>query len=245
MREYARQRGLRRLLLPVPVLSPALSSLWLGLVTPLYARMGRKLIDSLRNATVVTTTAPAGLSGAAPRLPRGDRAGPGQRGPRVRRDPLVGRHVGRGLPEMGGRPLRFASRRLAGIPGRRAAVRRVRAHRAARRETGGTRGTRCGACADSSTCSSAVSASAGVAVIHDTWSSATRSTSGAWRLSSRGAGSDSPPRCGSLAGRGSTSRLNRTGDRSFGRPLIRSCGVTGSAYWYVLYPFHDSCSVAC
>jgi len=53
MKEYARQRGFRRLLLPVPVLSPALSSLWLGLVTPLYARVGRKLIDSLRNATVV------------------------------------------------------------------------------------------------------------------------------------------------------------------------------------------------
>lgn len=49
MKEYARQRGLRRLLLPVPVLSPALSSLWLGLVTPLHARVGRKLIDSLRN----------------------------------------------------------------------------------------------------------------------------------------------------------------------------------------------------
>jgi uncharacterized protein YbjT (DUF2867 family) len=54
MKEYAQQRGLRRLLLPVPVLSPALSSLWLGLVTPLYARVGRTLIDSLRNATVVT-----------------------------------------------------------------------------------------------------------------------------------------------------------------------------------------------
>jgi uncharacterized protein YbjT (DUF2867 family) len=54
MKEYARQRGLRRLLLPVPVLSPALSSLWLALVTPLYARVGRTLIDSLRNTTVVT-----------------------------------------------------------------------------------------------------------------------------------------------------------------------------------------------
>jgi uncharacterized protein YbjT (DUF2867 family) len=54
MREYARQRGLRRLLLPVPVLSPTLSSLWLGLVTPVYARVGRKLIDSLRNPTIVT-----------------------------------------------------------------------------------------------------------------------------------------------------------------------------------------------
>jgi uncharacterized protein YbjT (DUF2867 family) len=53
MREYARQRGLRRLLIPVPVLTPWLSSLWLGLVTPLYARVGRKLIDSMRNPTVV------------------------------------------------------------------------------------------------------------------------------------------------------------------------------------------------
>lgn len=57
MREYARQRGLRRLMVPVPVLTPRLSSLWLGLVTPLYARVGRKLIDSLRHATVVTDRA--------------------------------------------------------------------------------------------------------------------------------------------------------------------------------------------
>lgn len=53
MREYARQRGLRRLTIPVPVLTPKLSSLWLGLVTPLYARVGRKLIDSIRHPTVV------------------------------------------------------------------------------------------------------------------------------------------------------------------------------------------------
>jgi len=53
MREYARQRGLRRLMLPVPVLTPWLSSLWLGLVTPLYARIGRKLIDSIRHSTTV------------------------------------------------------------------------------------------------------------------------------------------------------------------------------------------------
>ncbi len=53
MREYARQRGLRRLMIPVPVLSPKLSSLWLGLVTPVYARVGRDLIDSVRNPTVV------------------------------------------------------------------------------------------------------------------------------------------------------------------------------------------------
>lgn len=56
MLEYARQRRLRRLLIPVPLLTPYLSSLWLGLTTPLYARIGRKLIESVRNPTVVTDT---------------------------------------------------------------------------------------------------------------------------------------------------------------------------------------------
>jgi hypothetical protein len=53
MKEYARQRGLKRLLISVPLLSPRLSSLWLGLVTPIHVRVGRKLIDSIRHATVV------------------------------------------------------------------------------------------------------------------------------------------------------------------------------------------------
>ncbi len=53
MREYARQRGLRRWMIPVPVLTPRLSSLWLGLVTPLYARVGRKLVESICHETVV------------------------------------------------------------------------------------------------------------------------------------------------------------------------------------------------
>ena len=55
MMEYAEQRGLTRRMIPVPVLTPWLSSLWLGLVTPLYARVGRKLIDSVKNETVVTS----------------------------------------------------------------------------------------------------------------------------------------------------------------------------------------------
>jgi len=54
MQEYARQRGLRRLMIPVPVLTPRLSSLWLKLVTPRYSKVGRKLIDGLKNPTVVT-----------------------------------------------------------------------------------------------------------------------------------------------------------------------------------------------
>ncbi|UCH83240.1 MAG: SDR family oxidoreductase [Candidatus Latescibacterota bacterium] len=53
MREYARQRHLKRTYFPVPVLTPGLSSRWLGLVTPVYARIGRKLIDSVKHPTIV------------------------------------------------------------------------------------------------------------------------------------------------------------------------------------------------
>ncbi len=53
MRTYARVRGIPIRMIPVPVLTPNLSSLWLGLVTPLYARIGRKLIESIVHATVV------------------------------------------------------------------------------------------------------------------------------------------------------------------------------------------------
>ena len=57
MREYARQRGLKRLMISVPLLTPRLSSLWLGLVTPVYARVGRELIAGLKNRSVVTDPA--------------------------------------------------------------------------------------------------------------------------------------------------------------------------------------------
>ncbi len=57
MQEYARQRGLTRLMIRVPVLTPRLSSLWLGLVTPLYARVGRKIVDSVSHETVVKDAA--------------------------------------------------------------------------------------------------------------------------------------------------------------------------------------------
>ncbi|MCP5115254.1 MAG: SDR family oxidoreductase, partial [bacterium] len=53
MREYARQRGLRRVIIPAPVLTPRLSSLWLTLVSPVHAKVGRLLIDGLRNPTLV------------------------------------------------------------------------------------------------------------------------------------------------------------------------------------------------
>ncbi len=53
MREYAQIRGVKRLIIPVPVLSPWLSSLWLALVTPLFFKVGRELIEGIRNQTIV------------------------------------------------------------------------------------------------------------------------------------------------------------------------------------------------
>ena len=53
IREYARQKGLRRWLISVPVLTPYLSSLWLALVTPTAFVVGRHLIEGLKNPTVV------------------------------------------------------------------------------------------------------------------------------------------------------------------------------------------------
>lgn len=53
IQEYARQSGLNRWLISVPVLTPYLSSLWLGLVTPATAQVGRHLIEGLRNPTIV------------------------------------------------------------------------------------------------------------------------------------------------------------------------------------------------
>ncbi len=57
MRTYARMRGLRRWFIPVPFLTPHLSGLWLALVTPAQARVGRALVEGLRNATVVRSPA--------------------------------------------------------------------------------------------------------------------------------------------------------------------------------------------
>jgi uncharacterized protein YbjT (DUF2867 family) len=57
LREYARQRGLHRAVLRVPLLTPWLSGLWLALVTPLHARVGRRLLESVRADTVVRTNA--------------------------------------------------------------------------------------------------------------------------------------------------------------------------------------------
>lgn len=53
MRIMAEARGLRRrIVIPVPVLTPRLSSLWIHLVTPLSHRIARPLAEGLRNRVV-------------------------------------------------------------------------------------------------------------------------------------------------------------------------------------------------
>ena len=53
MQIMAQKLGLRkRIILPVPVLTPNLSSLWIGLVTPVSNRIARPLAEGLRNRTV-------------------------------------------------------------------------------------------------------------------------------------------------------------------------------------------------
>lgn len=53
MRHYAAVAGLRRrVILPVPVLTPGLSSRWVGLVTPVPGAIARPLTESLRHEVV-------------------------------------------------------------------------------------------------------------------------------------------------------------------------------------------------
>lgn len=52
MEQYARVAGLRRVILPVPMLSPGLSSIWIGAVTPVPRQLARPLAESLRYEVV-------------------------------------------------------------------------------------------------------------------------------------------------------------------------------------------------
>lgn len=54
MQIYAEEAGLhRRVMVPVPVLTPKLSSLWMGLVTPLEHGLAAPLVESLRCEAIV------------------------------------------------------------------------------------------------------------------------------------------------------------------------------------------------
>jgi uncharacterized protein YbjT (DUF2867 family) len=55
-----------RLMVPVPLITPWLSSLWIGLVTPVDTNVARPLVEGLKTATVVTDSSGAGLFDIAP-----------------------------------------------------------------------------------------------------------------------------------------------------------------------------------
>jgi uncharacterized protein YbjT (DUF2867 family) len=52
MRTYARVRGLRRLIIRVPVLTPRLSAHWINLVTPVPAGVVYPLVEGLKNEVI-------------------------------------------------------------------------------------------------------------------------------------------------------------------------------------------------
>ena len=65
MRTYARLRRMRRLMIPVPVLTPRLSSYWCSLVTPVPSAIARPLIEGLRHEVVVRDPVPSAAFGVA------------------------------------------------------------------------------------------------------------------------------------------------------------------------------------
>ena len=53
---YAEVRGLKRYFIKVPVLTPRLSSHWIGFVTPLPSRIAKPLVDGLKNELICKST---------------------------------------------------------------------------------------------------------------------------------------------------------------------------------------------
>jgi uncharacterized protein YbjT (DUF2867 family) len=137
MRRYADVAALTpRAIVKVPILTPRLSSLWVGLVTPVPANLARPLVESLRNEVVCSRTTSPGTSRSARRAadPRsGHRRGPPLH-PRGRRlDPLVvGRDARRTQRPAADRP----------VMGRRIPLRRRAAQRGARLTRGAVAGDR-------------------------------------------------------------------------------------------------------
>lgn len=67
MREYARQRGLHRRVVGVPLVSPRACRALLALLIPSHGRIAAEMVDSLRNQTIVTRPPEHALFRARPR----------------------------------------------------------------------------------------------------------------------------------------------------------------------------------
>ncbi len=144
---FARVRGLKRMMIPVPVLSPRLSSYWVDLITPIPASYARPLIEGLKNEVVVKDDRIRALIPFEPtRYEEAVRVGTGAREPGQRGDALdggvtVGGRAGAGIHRT--RDSWTIARSYARPPpGRRGARCRGSVGAAA-----GTRSISCGRCA--------------------------------------------------------------------------------------------------
>ena len=182
---YARARGLKRLLLPVPVLTPRLSAYWVHWITPIHAGISSALIEGLHNDVVVTDDLARTLF---PRVAPGDYASAIDR---LIDDLNAGRidtswSDALGAPTTREPPVRLESRQGTIVEQRRVSV-SAPARDVYRVFTGigGARGWFSppgpGDCAEDSTGCLAALAYAGVDAIPTTCASATRSTSGGSR----------------------------------------------------------------
>ncbi len=61
MHGFAEVRGLRRLIVPVPVLAPRLAALWVGLVTPIPNTLAVPLIEGVVHPVLADTTKPSAI----------------------------------------------------------------------------------------------------------------------------------------------------------------------------------------
>ena len=135
----------KRWIIPLPFLTPRLSSLWISLVTPVSYRIARPLGEGLRNRVVVTDgetsgSCRTGAWGCGRRSASRSR-GRGER----RRDAVVGGRAGPGRSASGRAGRVFTDRRSVGS--RRTRTRCSRPCAGSAGGTAGTRATSCGASA--------------------------------------------------------------------------------------------------
>ena len=212
-------------------------------MTPVYAGVGEKLVDSLRNETIVHDDAALRVFRVRPAdVARGDRARARPRGPRDRRDAVLRRGV-RGGTALRRRPARVAARgRRARSPCGTPGCRRVRADPADRRRDGVVQGR--AALAAARPARRARRGARGCAVAGATPSGcASGDTVDFWRVEAfepdrllRLQRRDEGARPGLAPVRGLPDAARRRDRHADGD--LRPSGLFGLVYWYALWPFH-------
>ena len=251
MQRYARVAGLRRrLIVPVPVLTPTLSSHWVGLVTPVPNSIARPLVESLGHEVVCgendiadyVPDPPDGLLGfdravelALQRIKDADVA------TRWSSAARPARRATRCPPTLTGPAAACTStgaRARSTPPPRRCGG----SSRASAASTAGTRSRSPGGCAGCWTGWSAASGCAAAGATRSGCSSARPSTSGGSRSASEGRCCGCAPRCGCPGWPGSSSAWSRPATAAARRydsgRVFHPRGLLGHLYWWSVAPFH-------